>query len=511
MSELENKYVEKAIPPTREERLEATDAYHGCSCDLLECSRNCCLKGRDRDFWQGSSACQMFLSVMMSAPIENTVLIMHGPVGCGHQLHMVTNSTNAGKTARGLVPKPVNWLSTNLSTTEIVNGGEKKLREAIEYADKTFRPEFIFVLSTCAPNIIGDDVEKIISDESKVVSAQLTAIHCPGFRSKYVSSAYDAFYHALIRHIKLEPIAYKDYVPLNPADPASGFLAAGYEYKKKYTVNVMTLESMGPQDENELTRILNGLNLNVNVLPEYSNADKIRFVSESALNVSLCWMHDDYFVKYLKDKYDVPYYMGMPLGLKATRKWLVDIGEHFGLEAEAERLADYEEKLVLEAIEPFKEKLKGKRVMISGGAVRSAVEASLIHDDLGMEIVSVIGLLYDSNAEPSFEELTKDHPDVPVVISDQPYEFVNQVKTYKPDIVLCHANGLSEPAKLGAVTVPEFDVGGAYFGYNGVFQVARQLAFALENDSYVKEVSKHVKFPYKKSWYEKDPFAYLKD
>ena len=122
MSELENKYVEKAIPPTREERLEATDTYHGCSCDLLECSRNCCLKGRDRDFWQGSSACQMFLSVMMSAPIENTVLIMHGPIGCGHQIHMVTNSTNAGKTARGLVPKPVNWISTNLGSIMLRHG-----------------------------------------------------------------------------------------------------------------------------------------------------------------------------------------------------------------------------------------------------------------------------------------------------------------------------------------------------------------------------------------------------
>ena len=214
---------------------------------------------------------------------------------------------------------------------------------------------------------------------------------------------------------------------------------------------------------------------------------------------------------YLKDKYNVPYYMGMPLGLRATRKWLVEIGEHFGLKKEAERLADYEEKMVLEAIAPYKEKLKGKRVMISGGSVRSAVEASLIHDDLGMEIVSVIGLLYDSNAEVVFEDLAKEHPEVPVVVSDQPYEFVNQVKTYKPDIVLCHANGLAEPAKLGVVTVPEFDVGGAYFGYNGVFQVARQLVFALENHSYVTEVSKHVKFPYKQSWYEKDPFAYLKD
>ena len=138
-------------------------------------------------------------------------------------------------------------------------------------------------------------------------------------------------------------------------------------------------------------------------------------------------------------------------------------------------------------------------------------ELCAIRDHYGMEIVSVIGLLYDSNAEVVFEDLTKEHPEVPVVVSDQPYEFVNQVKTYKPDIVLCHANGLAEPAKLGVVTVPEFDVGGAYFGYNGVFQVARQLVFALENHSYVTEVSKHVKFPYKQSWYEKDPFAYLKD
>lgn len=510
MKEKVKNYFNNPVPPTRDERLEATDAFHGCSCDLLNCSKSCCLKNANRDFWQSSSSCQMGLSVTMSASVENSVIIMHGPVGCGHQLHNTTWSSNSGKAARNLPVKPVNWISTNLTTSEIVTGGEKKLREAIEYADRVFRPENIFVLSTCAPNIIGDDVEKIVCEEEKIVSAQVAAIHCPGFRSRYVSSAYDAFYHSLINHIKFEPIEYKDYTPLNPADSSQAVSALGYQYKKSHNVNLMSLESAGAPDEQELTRLLNALDLNVNVMAEYSNADKIRFFSEAALNVSLCWMHDDYIVRYMKEKYGIPYHMGMPLGLKHTRKWLTDIGEHFGIQEQASRLADYEEKLVLEAIAPFKEKLKGKKILVTGGSVRSAIEASLLGNDLGMEVLGVVGLLYDSNVEPAFEGLAKEQPDVPVAVSDQPYEYVNQIKKLKPDIVLAHAGYLQESSKLGVPTIPEFDVGGSYFGYNGVFQIAKKIVFALENSDYVKHISKYVNFPYKEEWYEKDPYHYLK-
>lgn len=504
------KYFEKSTPPTREERMEISDAYFGNSCDLVNCSRCGCLKGKDRSFWQSSSACQMSLAIIMSSTVENSVIIMHGPIGCGTALHTLVSTTNAGKAARNLPVKPVNWLTTNLSETEIVTGGARKLKETIEYADRTFRPENIFVISTCAPNIIGDDVEQIIKDEEKVVSAQLAAVHCPGFRSRVVSSAYDAFYHALFKHVKFEPIPYKDYVPVNPADPDSEFQAAGYAYRKAHNVNLLSLESAGAPDEQELTRLLNALDLTVNVVAEYSNADKIRFFSEAALNVSLCEMHDDYILKYLETTYGIPAYTKMPLSIKATKEWLIGIGKHFGIEERARRLADYEEKIVLEAIEPFREKLKGKRILITGGSVRSVNQAYLLQE-LGMEVVGLVGMLYDANADPVFDELYEKIPDLPVVMSDQPYEYANQIKKWNPDIVLVHAGAHAGPSKLGYITIPEFDVGGSYFGFSGAFLTAKRIAFALDNGSYTKHLGEHVKFPYKEDWFEKDPFTYHKE
>lgn len=504
------RFFKQGVPPTREERMEISDAYHGCSCDLVNCSKGGCLKGIDRSFWQSSSACQMSLAIIMSSTVENSVIIMHGPIGCGAALHGLTSTTNAGKAARNLPVKPFNWLTTNLSETEVVTGGEKKLKETIEYADRTFRPENIFVISTCAPNIIGDDVERIIKDEEKVVSAQLAAIHCPGFRSRVVSSAYDAFYHALFKHVKFEPIPYKDFVPVNPADPYSEFQAAGYEYKKAHAVNLLSLESAGAPDELELTRLMNALDLTVNVVAEYSNADKIRFISEAALNVSLCEMHDDYILNYLETTYGIPAYTKMPLGIKATKEWIIGIGKKFGIEERARRLADYEEKIVLEAIEPFKEKLKGKRILITGGSVRSANEAYLLQE-LGMDVVGLVGCLYDANADDVFDELSGEMPDLPVIVSDQPFEFANQIKKYDPDIVLVHAGNNSGSSKLGYITIPEFDVGGSYFGFSGVFQIAKRIAFALDNGSYVRHLSEHIKLPYKEGWYDKDAFSYHKE
>lgn len=503
-------YFKKESSPTREERMDIADSYYGNSCDLVNCSRCGCLKGKDRSFWQSSSACQMHLAITMSSTVENSVIIMHGPIGCGSAMHTLTSVTNTGKQLRNLPVKPVNWLSTNLSEMEIVTGGEKKLRKTIEYADRTFRPEIIFVISTCAPNIIGDDVEQIIRDEEKIVSAQLAAVHCPGFRSRVVSSAYDAFYHAMFKHVRFEPIEYKDYVPVNPADPDSVFQAVGYQYRKEHNVNLLSLESAGAPDEQELTRLMNALDLTVNVVAEYSNADKIRFFSEAALNVSLCEMHDDYILKYLKNTYGIPYYTGMPLGIRGTKEWLIGIGEHFGIAERAKRLADYEEKLVREAIEPFLEKLKGKRILITGGSVRSANEAYLL-DELGMEVVGIIGTLYDANADGVFEKLDENNPKLPILVSDQPYEYANQIKKWDPDIVLVHSGNNAGASKLGYITIPEFDVGGSYFGFSGVFQIAKKIAFALDNGAYVKRLSEHVRLPYKKEWFNKDPFLYHKE
>jgi nitrogenase molybdenum-iron protein alpha chain len=46
-------------------------------------------------------------------------------------------------------------------------------------------------------------------------------------------------------------------------------------------------------------------------------------------------------------------------------------------------------------------------------------------------------------------------------------------------------------------------------GYAGVYEVARRLARVLKNTSYSKNLVKHSQLPYRKQWYEEDPFSYI--
>ena len=310
-------YYEQKTPPVRDERLTIGDSFSGCGGELLDCARSGCLLQKNRSFWQ-AGACQMSLSLMMAATVEKAVIVMHGPVGCGSQLHSLTPQTNKGKGKRGKAPKPFAWLSTNLREADVIGGGEKKLRETLEYADREFRPEIIFVVSTCAPNIIGDDVDEVVRQAQESVAAHIALIHCPGFKTRVVATAYDSFYHSLLKAIPFAPLPYKDYLPLEESDPNYELALKKQNFQKSRTVNLFNATSIGPDDEAELTRLLSALGLKVQVYTEYSSLDEFRQMSWAALNVSMCSVHDDYLLNYLQETYGIPYVIqGMPIGAKA--------------------------------------------------------------------------------------------------------------------------------------------------------------------------------------------------
>jgi len=503
-------YYDQKIPPVRDHRLQLADSFSGNICDLLNCAKEGCLLQKRRSFWQ-TGACQMSLTLMMAATVQNSVIIMHSPGGCGSMLMAINAQSNKGRVQRGQPTSPANWISTDLNEADVIGGGERKLKEAIEYADREFRPEIIFVVSTCAPNIIGDDVAEVVERAKGTVAAQVVGLHCPGFKSRVVASAYDAFYHGLLKSIPFEIEPWKDYVPLDPSDPRYGMEQAKERYQKAHTVNLWNATSIGYQDEEEIKRLLNALGLNVQIYAEYSNLDEFRKISRAALNISMCDVHDDYILKYLKEKYDMPYYIaGMPIGFKETRRWLSGIAKHFGLEKEAERVADYEEKIAAEAIEPFLPALKGKRVLISGGVIRAGTEAVVL-SELGMEIIGVKAYHYDDNAQEVYETIAGKLPDVHVSVSNQLFELSHQILTHKPDLVVTH-NGTHGPvAKLGYPSMQLFSADGAFFGYTGMFQIMRRVEFALKNTNYQKRLSQHVKQPYKEWYWNADAFSFIKD
>jgi nitrogenase molybdenum-iron protein alpha chain len=48
-------------------------------------------------------------------------------------------------------------------------------------------------------------------------------------------------------------------------------------------------------------------------------------------------------------------------------------------------------------------------------------------------------------------------------------------------------------------------------GYSGTYEVARRLNRILRNFQFNKKLSQNTRLPFKKEWYEKDPFYYIKN
>jgi nitrogenase molybdenum-iron protein alpha chain len=455
----------------------------------------------------------MSLTLMMAATIEKAVIIMHGPVGCGSTLHNLGPAVRRGKTARRLTPSSPIWISTNLKESDIIGGGERKLAEAIIYADQKYQPEVIFVVSTCAPNIIGDDSHEIVANIGVEAKAKVILLDCPGFKSRVVASAYDCFYHGLIRFLDLqpEPEPIEGHVKKQSSASGKDKTAVGqFRYDKAHTINLFNATSIGPEDEEEAMRLLAAVGFKTRVYAEYSNLDKLRKLTWAALNVSLCDIHDDYMLAFLEEKYGMPYVMGgMPLGYGGTRRWLKKIGSALGLENEAEALADKEEANLKKAIEPFLIKLKGKRLLIVGGIAR-VMAVSLTLKELGLEPIGFHAYHYDDSAIPFLELTQQQLPEISVAVSSQDFELFGAVRKFEPDLVISHSGTQSLLAKLGVPAIQLYDVDRPCFGYKGLYSFVKRMNFAFENTSYQKRLAAHVKFPYKEDWYKHDPYGHMK-
>ena len=90
-------------------------------------------------------------------PIGDMVHIVHGPIGC---------SFYAWNTRRNMF-KPredgANYLnycfSTDMQDSDVIFGGEKKLRQAIQEACDIFKPKAISVHATCPIGLIKNDIQ----------------------------------------------------------------------------------------------------------------------------------------------------------------------------------------------------------------------------------------------------------------------------------------------------------------------------------------------------------------
>ena len=242
---MEYDYIKEKTPPVREDRLGSCGVFGGTCCGLSNQSQKGCLNTLKRTFSQ-TQGCQLNLSLAILNTIRDSVIIVHGPLGCGGG----SSIFSAGLTrnlqrmrdpgASGLV-----WINTNLDETDVIKGGEQKLKEAILYADRELRPSSIIIVNSCVPALIGDDIDAIVAEVQPEVNAKVMPVHCEGFKTKIMASAYDSVYHGILRHMIREP---DETTRVNETDLEK----MKVKYRISRTVNVFNVSSMSRTDETEL-------------------------------------------------------------------------------------------------------------------------------------------------------------------------------------------------------------------------------------------------------------------
>ena len=86
---------------------------------------------------------------------------------------------------------------------------------------------------------------------------------------------------------------------------------------------------------------------------------------------------------------------------------------------------------------------------------------------------------------------------------------VNVLNRVKPDILLARHGGMTLwGAKFG---IPSLLIGDEHYGmgYEGLVNYGKRILETLDNDEFVKNLSKHSLNPYTKWWLEQEPYTFL--
>ncbi|MFL0194968.1 nitrogenase component 1 [Clostridium sp. WILCCON 0269] len=477
-----------SLSQTREERLGAITGYSGDLHDL--CNRSKCgnLNNRERCFSQ-SSSCNAGCALSQLSGIRDVAVINHAPSGCTAMSANVNVTNIQMATKRGIINNTV-FVGTDMNERDTVFGAAESLKEITREIYKRYNPKAIFIGTSCATGIIGEDVDSVVEELKEEIPVPIAAVYCEGFRSRVWASGFDASDHAVLTNIVKPP-------------------------NKKN--NIINFKNFYESAREEIIDIFSNFGVKPLFLYQNSTIEELSHLSESLATVCICGTLGTYLGNGLEEKYGVPYIKTInPLGIAGFETWLRSIGEVIEKQQEVENYIKREREIYLPKIEEVKKKLKGLRAVLGMGPGYT-FEVSRVLQELGIEIAWAGAWHYDRKHDsgiipPAVNYLMKNssHNIKLSVTEQQNYEILNILNEYHPDIYFSRHPGTTVWAiKQG---IPALCVNDEYmiFGYRGTLNFAYSVLDTINNRSFEKNLASRVKLPYTDWWYEQNNSTFLK-
>jgi nitrogenase molybdenum-cofactor synthesis protein NifE len=418
-------------------------------------------KGCSKPLTPGAAAggCAFDGAKIALQPLTDVVHLVHGPLACeGNGWDNRHASSSGSKLYR-------TGFTTDMTEMDIVMGnGEKRLYRAIKEAIARHNPPAVFVYATCVPAVIGDDIEAVCKHATAKLGTPCIPINAPGFAgSKNLGN-------------KLAGEALLDYV-IGTIEP---------EIVTDTDINILGEYNLS----GELWQIMSLFDqLGIRVQSCITGDAKFREVASShrvRLNMMVCSTALINVARKMEQKYGIPYFEGSFYGISDTSDalrmiagMLVERGADASLIARTDVRIAAEEARAWARIEPYRAALKGKRVLLYTGGVKSwSIVAAL--QEIGMEIVSTSVRKSTDNDKDKIKALMGG--DAHMVDAIPPREMYAMLMRGEADIML--SGGRTQFTALKAKT-PWLDINQerhtAYAGYDGMVELVSELHRAIVN------------------------------
>ncbi|CAL1240565.1 nitrogenase iron-molybdenum cofactor biosynthesis protein NifE [Candidatus Methylocalor cossyra] len=391
-------------------------------------------------------------------PITDVAHLVHGPIACEGN-----SWDNRGSKSSG----PSLWrtgFTTDINETDVVFGGEKRLYKSIKEIIEKYDPPAVFVYQTCVPAMIGDDIEAVCKSASKKFGKPVIPVNSPGFVGpKNLGN-------------KLAGEAILDHV-IGTEEP---------EYTTPYDINIIGEYNLS----GELWQVKPLLDeLGIRILCCISGDARYKDVASShraRAAMMVCSKSMINIARKMEERYGIPFFEGSFYGIEDTSdalrqisQLLIQRGADPELMDRTEALIAREEARAWAAIEPYKKRLTGKKVLLITGGVKSwSVVAAL--QEAGMEVVGTSVKKSTKEDKERIKELMGE--DAHMIEDMSPREMYKMLKDAKADIML--SGGRSQFVALKA-KMPWLDINQerhhAYMGYVGMVELVKEIDKALYN------------------------------
>lgn len=306
---------------------------------------------------------------VVMGPTRDIINLTHGPVGCGFYSWL----TRRNQTDPTTTPDEHNFMTycftTDMQEREIVFGGEKKLKAAIQEAYDIFKPKMISVFATCPVGLIGDDVHSVTKEMQEKLGITIFAFSCEGYKGVSQSAGHHVANNGLFQHI----IGLDDTVK-----------------EGDYKVNLLGEYNIGG-DEFLVRELFDkcGITL-ISTFSGNSSVDHFANSHTADLNLIMCHRSINYVADMMEQKYGIPWLKINFLGARATSNSLRKIAQYYGEQELIDRVEEViaeEMPAVEKAQAEIRPRLEGKLAAMFVGGSRAHHYQELFNE-VGMKVIA---------------------------------------------------------------------------------------------------------------------------